>query len=119
QRQRNVANNQLHYAMLPATTDTDPDISVNQVFDPSLRATNEFYLSYDAGDKRTENFNYFYVYKGTPAAPEKVMNYKYWDAEGAVTAPSGLNIPQLRYADILLVAAEAKANVDGGTTSDA
>src|SRR5690606_5488813 len=35
-----------------------------------------------------------------------------------VSAPSGLNIPEIRYADILLVAAEAKANVDGGTTSD-
>lgn len=119
QRQRNVVNNQLHYAMLPPNTDTDPDISVNQVFDPSLRPTNEFYLSYDAGDKRTEDKAYFYLYKGSKTAPEKLMNYKYWDDEGALAPPSGLNIPQLRYADILLVASEAKANVDGGATSDA
>ncbi len=119
QRQRNVANNELHYAMLPIDTDTDPDLSVNQYFEPSLRPTNEFYLSYDAGDRRTEDRAYFHVYKTDGGQPAKVMNYKYFDDEGAVTAPSGLNIPEIRYADILLLAAEAKANVDGGSTSDA
>lgn len=47
------------------------------------------------------------------------MNYKFWDDDAAVTGSSGNNIWLLRYADLLLVCAEAKAMADGGTTSDA
>lgn len=65
------------------------------------------------GDRRKEDGAFFYTYE-----PGKVTTYKYWDGEAAVTAPSGANIPIFRYADVLLMCAEAKANMDGGTTSD-
>ena len=47
------------------------------------------------------------------------MIYKYWDAAAAVSGKSGQNFPAIRYADVELIAAEAKANLDGGTTTDA
>ncbi|MCD8166491.1 MAG: RagB/SusD family nutrient uptake outer membrane protein [Bacteroides sp.] len=45
--------------------------------------------------------------------------YKYWDQEAAETGKSGADFTLLRYADVLLMMAEAKANADGGTTTDA
>lgn len=85
QRKANVANNQLHYAMLPALADTA--ISVNQVFGPALLPTMDFYNSYDVGDRRTEDHAYFLQY----ANGTKVMNYKYWDEAAAQASPSGAN----------------------------
>lgn len=111
QRKANVANNPLHYDMSPGPE--DPEITVNQNFEPALLPTMDFYNSYDAGDRRTEDEAYFYEY-----TPGEVMNYKYWDEAAAEASPSGANIPQIRYADVLLTNAEAKANADGGTTSD-
>lgn len=112
QRKANVANNPLHYDMSPGPQ--DPIITVNQDFESALLPTMDFYNSYDAGDRRTEDFAYFYEY-----TPGEVMNYKYWDEAAAQSAPSGANIPIIRYADVLLTCAEAKAMADGGTTSDA
>ena len=44
--------------------------------------------------------------------------YKYWDANAAETGKSGMNYALLRYADVLLMMAEAKAQADGGSTTD-
>lgn len=112
QREANVANNPLHYDMSPGPQ--DPIITVNQDFEPALTPTMAFYNSYDAGDRRTEDFAYFYEF-----SPGQIMNYKYWDEAAAQASPSGANIPIIRYADVLLTCAEAKAAADGGTTSDA
>lgn len=111
QRKANVANSPLHYDMSPGPE--DPEITENQDFEPALLPTMDFYNSYDAGDRRTEDFAYFYEY-----IPGAVMNYKYWDEAAAQTPPSGANIPILRYADVLLTCAEAKAAADGGMTAD-
>jgi len=113
QRLENIANNELHYAMLPSPGKTNPPLSVNNIFDPALLPTMEFYNSYDAGDRRTVDKAYFYEY-----APGEVMNYKYWDELAAAAPPSATNIPLIRYADVLLTCAEARASLDGGSTSD-
>ncbi len=114
QRQKVIANNELHFAMLPSPGKTDPPISANNFFDPALRPTMEFYNSYEQGDRRIEEGAFFYTY-----APGEVMNYKYWDSDAAASPPSAAHIPRLRYADLLLLCAEAKANADGGSTGDA
>ncbi|MEX2595257.1 MAG: RagB/SusD family nutrient uptake outer membrane protein [Anditalea sp.] len=108
QRQSNVANSEMHNAVLPTAIP-----SPGNIFDSSLAPTIEFFDSYSSGDRRTEDGAFFYTYE-----PGKVTTYKYWDAETAVSPPSGANIPVFRYADVLLMCAEAKANIDGGTTSD-
>lgn len=108
QRQSNVANSEMHNAVLPPAIP-----SAGNIFESSLLPTIEFYNSYGPGDRRTEDGAYFYEY-----APGEVTTYKYWDEEAAATPPSGRNIPLYRYADVLLMCAEAKANVDGGSTAD-
>jgi hypothetical protein len=108
QRQSNVANSLMHNAVLPTAIP-----SAGNIFDSSLQPTIEFYNSYETGDRRTEDGAFFYEYE-----PGKVTTYKYWDEEAAATPPSGANISIFRYADVLLMCAEAKAHVDGGVTSD-
>ncbi|MEX2564897.1 MAG: RagB/SusD family nutrient uptake outer membrane protein [Cyclobacteriaceae bacterium] len=108
QRQSNVANSEMHNAVLPPAIP-----SAGNIFESSLLPSIEFYNSYLAGDRRTEDGAYFYEY-----APGSITTYKYWDELAAATPPSGANIPIFRYADLLLICAEAKANVDGGATSD-
>jgi starch-binding outer membrane protein, SusD/RagB family len=108
QRQSNVANSEMHNAVLPTQVP-----SPGNIFDSSLLPTIEFFNSYAPGDRRTQDFAFFYTY-----APGKVTTTKYYDKVAAVTPPSGANIPVFRYADVLLMCAEAKANVDGGSTSD-
>lgn len=114
QRKANVAENPLHFAMLPAPGKTESPISENQIFNPALLPTMTFYNSYEASDRRTEDFAYFYEY-----TPGEVMNYKYWDEQAAESGDGGANIPRIRYADVLLTLAEAKAAADDGATSDA
>jgi len=108
QRQSNVANSELHNAVLPPAI-----TSAGNIFNSSLLPTLEFYNSYMEGDSRTEDGAYFFEYE-----PGRITTYKYWDELAASTPPSGANIPLFRYADVLLLCAEAKANVDGGITSD-
>lgn len=82
-----------------------------------------FYDSYDPADKRRTG--YFYTQKPNWQDPSQTVTLpqpfllKYFDDEGAKTGLYGNNIPVLKYSDVLLVCAEAKASADGGTTSDA
>ena len=54
---------------------------------------------------------------GGGLAPRKEFYERDENAES--TGKSGANIPVYRYADVLLMCAEAKATLDGGSTSDA
>lgn len=93
----------------------------------SLIPTNEFVESYAAEDKRADEKQFFFTtYKGHPSkfsggAPElEVMDFnafyihKFFD-KGAIdlVGQSGLNWTIYRYADVLLMYAEAQANADG------
>lgn len=109
QKQANVSNSELHNAVLPPAVP-----SQGNIFESSLLPTMEFFNSYGPGDRRTEDKAFFFMY-----AEGEITTYKYWDEDAAANSPSGANIPIFRYADVLLLSAEAKANIDGGTTSDA
>ena len=86
---------------------------------------NEFYESYDDQDIRKRNEEFFYTSKPKYGDPETTITLdvpylcKYWDENAESTGKSGANIPVYRYADVLLMCAEAKATLDGGSTSDA
>ncbi len=93
----------------------------------SLIPTEEFVNSYAEGDKRAEEKQFFFrTYKGHPSkfsagAPElEFMDFKgyyihkFFDhAAIDVAGQSGLNWTIYRYADVLLMYAEAQANADG------
>lgn len=87
--------------------------------------TNDFLASYEAGDKRTEEkefyFREYFLDGGTgePITLNRYYIYKHFDltANGMPGVPgtgnSGLNYPLIRYADVLLMYAEAQ-NESGG-----
>lgn len=123
QREADKAGSPVHTDMLPYPAPAK-DISSNTTMGGALAPTQLFYDSYPEGDKRTEEKGYYYtkheakdgsgvVELGSP------FIYKYWDESAVSTGKSGTNWSLIRYADVLLMLAEAKTMVDGGTTSDA
>jgi hypothetical protein len=99
----------------------------------SLIPTNEFVESYIAGDKRADEKQFFFrTYKGHPSkfssgAPQlQSMDFntyyihKYFDKNSIdVAGQSGLNWSVYRYADVLLMYAEAQAMADGAPNENA
>lgn len=93
----------------------------------SLVPTKEFVESYPLGDKRVEEKQFFFTtYKGhpnkfSPGAPQLTfMDFKgyyinkFFDKNAIdVAGQSGLNWSIYRYAEVLLMYAEAQVNIDG------
>lgn len=100
-------------------------ISITPAYGGGLAPRKEFYESYDDQDIRKRNEEFFYTSKPKYGDPETTITLdvpylcKYWDENAESTGKSGANIPVYRYADVLLMCAEAKATLDGGSTSDA
>jgi hypothetical protein len=91
----------------------------------------QFYNSYETGDKRTRNqVGYFYTsyYQGGTGAEFQLgapYIFKHFDvvAQGSPgkpgTANSSLNLPQIRFAEVLLIYAEAQNEAGGGPNATA
>ena len=123
QREANNAGSPVHNCMLPFPAPAKA-ISANSAMGGGLAPTQLFYNSYSADDKRKEEKEFYYtecealdgsgmVSLGGP------FIYKFWDSNAAITGKSGENYTLIRYADVLLMMAETKAQADGGTTNDA
>lgn len=123
QREADNAGSPVHGDMLPYPAPAKA-ISANAAYGGALVPTMLFYNTYPDGDKRVEEQAFYYtehqaldnsgiVELGRPYI------YKFWDDEAATTGKSGANYTLLRYADVLLMLAEAKAQADGGTTNNA
>lgn len=98
----------------------------------SLIPTPEFVASFEKGDKRVEEKQYFFTtYKGHPskfssgASELEFMDlrghyiFKFFDQQAIdKTAKSDLNWTVYRYTDVLLMYAEAQVNVDGQPNSE-
>ncbi|RVU02789.1 RagB/SusD family nutrient uptake outer membrane protein [Mucilaginibacter limnophilus] len=117
QRQMPNAPSMMHYSMLPIPT---PQVPLGAYNDRSgaMQIKQEFYNSYRPNDIRNDQ-HYLYDYVYPENGNHYIMVYKYWDGTAINTGDSGANIPLIRYADVLLIAAEARAMIDGGSTSDA
>jgi hypothetical protein len=123
QREADNAGSPVHNAMLPYPAPAKA-ISANPTNGGGLAPTQSFYNSYPAGDKRKAEKEYYYTeheaLDGSGMIPlGRPFIYKFWDNNAASSGKSGANYSLLRYADVLLLMAEAKAQADGGTTSDA
>lgn len=115
-----------HNDIVPKVLPPKSDISVYSSEYGSLVPTKEFYDSYIKGDKRAEERQFFFSWY--PASPTKTNDpdrlqrvdfggqyiYKFFD-ETAIrtTGKSTLNWTLYRYADVLLMYAEAQAASDG------
>lgn len=123
EREADKASSPVHTALLPYPELAN--ISQNSSYGGAIAPTTEFYNSYADNDLRKADFGYFtQTYNaldgnGTVAAPAPYI-YKYWDNDAANNAgKSAMGYPLIRYADVLLLMAEAKVQADGGSTSDA
>ena len=122
QREADRAGSPVHNDMLPYPAQTE--LSANAAYGGALAHTQEFLATYPEGDRRLEEGGYYYSeHKSLDGAKTLELGatyiYKWWDADAASTGKSGLDYPLIRYADVLLTMAEAKAQADGGSTSDA
>jgi hypothetical protein len=80
----------------------------------------EFYNSYETGDLRTKEQQYYYssyvsVLTGQTVNFGGQYIFKFFDNEAATTAQSDLNWTFLRYPEVLLIYAEASNEVGGPT----
>ncbi len=122
QREAQNAGSPFHFGLMPYP---EAPISVNPSFGGGMAPLKVFYDSYDDADQRKAEQAFFYTKRPKSGDPSTVISLstpylnKYWDDEAEKTSKSGANIPIYRYADVLLMCAEAKAMADGGATSDA
>ncbi|GAA4808793.1 RagB/SusD family nutrient uptake outer membrane protein [Olivibacter ginsenosidimutans] len=112
QRDQKNATSIIHFHFMPYPEPSKP-VSVIPNMGGSMAPTTAFYDSYAADDLRKQEKQFFFKVSNTP------FIYKFWDDEAEQTSRSGANFPLMRYADVLLLGAEAKTMVDGGTTQDA
>lgn len=123
QREGKRAGSPVHVNMLPYPEPEQP-ISANSSLGGALAPAVSFYESYLDGDKRVEEKAYYYTEHETLKDPSQIVAlgrpyiYKFWDQAAAETGQSGRNYPLITYADVLLMLAEAGANIDGGSTTD-
>ena len=122
QRHPTVAVSNIHWAYLPYPA---RPISIQPAYGGAMVPAKAFYDSYADNDARKQEQAFFYTKYaryGNPAEtvffPEPYI-FKFWDEEAEKTGRSGANFPLIRYADVLLLCAEAKSMIDGGATSDA
>ena len=122
EREADKASSPVHNALLPYPEVAN--ISQNSAYGGAIAATMEFYDSFSDGDLRCADYGYLTTkYHALDGNGEVEVNapyvYKWWDNDAANNAgKSAMSYPLIRYADILLVMAEAKAMVDGGSTTD-
>ncbi len=123
QRQKQYAGSPVHSNLLPYPEPEKP-ISAAGSYGGALAPAQAFYDSYTHGDKRIEEKGYYYTKHESLDDPNLIEElgrpyiYKYWDNDAAKTGTSGKNYSLLRYADVLLMLAEAKTQIDGGSTND-
>jgi len=121
-----IVNNPFQESMLP----NFGGISAYGTQVGSTIPTKAFYDSYEDGDKRTEEQQFFYTayYTGGSGALKQLNKpyiFKHFDkvANGtsgiAGTSQSGMNWTLIRYAEVLLIYAEAQNEADGGPNAQA
>jgi hypothetical protein len=124
QRQSQYAGSPVHSNMLPYPEPEEP-ISAAGAYGGALAPAQAFYDSYAEGDRRTEEKGYYYTQHEALDDPGTIVElgrpyiYKFWDEAASVSGNSGRNYPLLTYADVLLILAESKAQIDGGSTNNA
>ena len=102
------------------------DVSFYSTETGSVYALNEFIGSYEPGDKRIKNGEFYYIKYTSNKNRKDTINfgayyiYKFFDTDANLnTAKSSLNYPLIRYAQVLLTFAEAQNEIDNTTSNEA
>ncbi len=122
QREAETAGSTFHFSFLPYPV---KQISTSPNYGGALSPHPAFFNSYDDADARKQEQVFFYSEYPNFDNPNDTIDlegtfiFKYWDDLAEEEGRSGANFSLIRYADVLLMCAEAKATADGGTTTDA
>ncbi|RYY30511.1 MAG: RagB/SusD family nutrient uptake outer membrane protein [Sphingobacteriaceae bacterium] len=114
--------NIMHFSLMPYP---DQPVSIQSAYGGAMAPAAEFYNSYATNDLRKQEKAFYYTQHEQYANASSIIKlpapyiYKYWNDAAEVSGRDGSNFPLIRYADVLLIAAEAKAMADGGSTTDA
>lgn len=113
-----------HTGLQMVTLPYNQNISVLSAETGGIFVQQEFFESYEPGDKRTDEKEFYFrefTSAGDRSDTVDVGNwyiYKFFDTETHLSsATSGLNWPLFRYAEVLLIYAEAENEVNGPTSS--
>jgi hypothetical protein len=121
QHDENTIQNIMHFSLMPYP---EQPISIQPSYSGAMAPAREFYSAYQPGDNRVSEKAFYYTRHEQYGNPSNIIQlpmpyiYKYWNDQAELSGRDASNFPLIRYADVLLVLAEAKANIDGGTTSD-
>lgn len=122
QHDETTISNIMHFSLMPYP---EVPISIQPSSSGAMAPAQAFYNSYQTGDRRVAEQNFYYTKHAQYGNASNIITlpmpyiYKYWNDQAEISGRDGSNFPLIRYADVLLLCAEAKAYVDGGTTSDA
>ncbi|WP_127132825.1 RagB/SusD family nutrient uptake outer membrane protein [Pseudoflavitalea rhizosphaerae] len=122
QRDLATAGNLMHFALMPFP---DLPITIQPAYGGALAPRQEFYQSFDAADQRKGEQVFFFTEYPEFNNPSNIIPlpvpliFKYWDEQAEQIGKTGQNFSYLRYADLLLICAEARASLDGGITGNA
>jgi len=122
QRHPTMAESNIHGAYLPYPA---LPVSIQPNYGGAMAPVQSFYDAYADNDGRRQEQAFFYTRYPQYDHPTDTVFFpmpyifKFWDASAEKTGRSGANFPLIRYADVLLLCAEAKSRFDGGSTSDA
>ncbi len=111
------SNSSMHSALLPygANEIDASEFSAGGIYGGSIVPTSQFIATFGIGDKRAAEKGWFYSsWNGTDFTRPYI--YKFFDETALADGRSGEDFPIIRYADILLVMAEAACK--GGSTTD-
>ncbi|MBL4677148.1 MAG: RagB/SusD family nutrient uptake outer membrane protein [Mucilaginibacter sp.] len=114
--------NIMHFTMMPYP---ELPISIQPSYSGAMAPAKAFYDSYQTDDQRVVEQNFYYTKHTQYSDPSKTITfpmpyiYKYWNDQAEISGRDGSNFPLIKYSDVLLLCAEAKASLDGGSTSDA
>ncbi|WP_026809580.1 RagB/SusD family nutrient uptake outer membrane protein [Arenibacter latericius] len=110
----------------PAILPYNLGISAYSAQTGGIFSTNEFVDSYETGDKRAEEKQFYFTNYSLEADRNDSINlgapylYKHFDIEAnEASAQSDLNWTIYRYADVLLMYAEAANEAEGGPSTEA
>ncbi len=114
---RTYSTSTMHNALLPygANEIDASEFSSNGIYGGSIVPTSQFISTFEIGDKRAAEKGWFYSsWNGTEFTRPYI--YKFFDESALADGKSGEDFPLIRYADVLLVMAEAACK--GTSTSD-
>ncbi|MDN3546939.1 RagB/SusD family nutrient uptake outer membrane protein [Mucilaginibacter aquaedulcis] len=118
QHDENTIPNIMHFTLMPYP---ELPISIQPSYSGAMAPAASFYSSYQAGDQRVKEKNFYYTEHEQYGDASKIIRlpmpyiYKYWNDQAEISGRDGSNFPLIRYADVLLICAEASASINGST----